>query len=316
VFDPEIVAALEKIYRDVVIWPSTAESASHTGIQQARSELDMLESLILSIEGMTSAQDIFFTVRSRMMKSISSCSINIEQGEREGVPVVFGGKVIATIIVRPESAAAIDEDDMRLVHLVAAKIAPMVNNALAIEEARREATLDKLTGLPNRRAFEMMSASLNQQHFSIVLIDLNSFKAVNDNFGHNAGDATLIRVAAHLRAAFHDARLTCRLGGDEFLVLSFAGVRALRSQIRRFRKMVAWDPAHDAYRKLRFGVSCGLASIPLDAEHIEQAMQCADERMYAIKTRLKGAAGRHSAIVSLQRKKRHADRLREFSRVK
>jgi diguanylate cyclase (GGDEF)-like protein/putative nucleotidyltransferase with HDIG domain len=312
-FDPEIVAVWEKIYRDVVVWPSNAESASHTGIQQARSELDMLESLALSIEGMTSVQDIFFTVRSRLMKCVPSCTVTIEIGERDGVPVVFGGKAIATVTVRRQDEAAINEEELRLVHAVAAKIAPMVHNAMAIEEARREATLDKLTGLPNRRAFEMLSASLNRQHFSIVLIDLNSFKAVNDNFGHNAGDATLIRIAAHLRAAFHDARLTCRLGGDEFLVLSFAGVRALRSQIRRFRQMVVWDPAHDAYRQLRFGVSCGLASIPRDAENIEQAMQCADERMYAIKTRLKG--GRDSAVVAMQRKStRHAVRLREFNR--
>jgi diguanylate cyclase (GGDEF)-like protein len=145
----------------------------------------------------------------------------------------------------------------------------------------------------------MMATSLSRQHFSIVLIDVNCFKSVNDNFGHNAGDATLIRIAAHLRAAFHDAQLTCRLGGDEFLVVSFAGVRSLRSQIRRFRHMVAWDPAHEAYRTLLFGVACGLASIPADGASIEQAIQRADERMYAIKTRFKQLCSR--AMQSEQR---------------
>ena len=291
-FDPEIVQVFERIYKDAVVWPSHTQSDSHTGIQQAQSELKMLEALEQSIEGVNSVQEIFFTVRARIIRCVPGCEITMERGERAGVPVVFGGRVIATICVhRPKSN--LNEDEWRLVHAVASTIAPMLNNAMAIEEARREATIDNLTGLPNRRGFEMMSASLDRQHFSIVMIDLNCFKAVNDNFGHGAGDATLIRIAAHLRAAFHNAELICRLGGDEFLVLSFAGVRALRSQIRRFRQMVTWDPAHEPYKPLLFGVSCGLSSIPTDGKNIEEAVLCADERMYAIKARFKQRCQRH-----------------------
>jgi diguanylate cyclase (GGDEF)-like protein/putative nucleotidyltransferase with HDIG domain len=292
-FDPEIVAVWEPICSDLVVWPSSSALGAHTGIQQATSELKILESLSQSIEGLTSVHEILFAVRAHVTKSVRGCTATIERGERQGIPVVFAGKVIATICVdRP--GFPLDEDELRMVNAVAAKVAPALNNAMAIEAARREATVDKLTGLTNRRAFEMMSASLDRQHYSIVLIDLNSFKAVNDNFGHTSGDATLIRVATHLRVAFQDAQLTCRLGGDEFLVLTFASARILRTQIRRFRQMVAWDPAHEPYRKLRFGASCGVASIPVDAKTIEQAMQHADERMYAIKTRYKQFAGHRS----------------------
>ena len=123
--------------------------------------------------------------------------------------------------------------------------------------------------------------------FSIVLIDVNSFKAVNDNFGHQAGDAALMRIAAHLNAAFADARMICRMGGDEFLVVTFANRQALPRQIRNFRRLVTSDPAHEAYRKMHFGVSCGIANVPADAGTIERAMERADERMYAVKTRFK-----------------------------
>jgi diguanylate cyclase (GGDEF)-like protein/putative nucleotidyltransferase with HDIG domain len=160
-------------------------------------------------------------------------------------------------------------------------------NAAALETARREATLDKLTGLGNRRAFEKMSMSLGNDSFSVVLIDINSFKQVNDNFGHQAGDAALVRIATHLRSAFHDAEMICRLGGDEFLVLSFTQRQNLRMQIRTFRRIVVWDPAHEPYKKMFFGVSCGLASVPSDADTIDQAVQRADERMYAVKARYK-----------------------------
>jgi diguanylate cyclase (GGDEF)-like protein/putative nucleotidyltransferase with HDIG domain len=159
-------------------------------------------------------------------------------------------------------------------------------NVMELETARREATSDKLTGLANRRAFEKMSQSL-EAPFSIVLIDINAFKAVNDNFGHQAGDAALVRIAAHLHSAFHDAALICRLGGDEFLVLSFAERRNLRMQIRTFRRIMVWDPAHEPYKKMLFGVSCGLASVPEDAGTIEHAVNLADERMYAVKSRFK-----------------------------
>jgi hypothetical protein len=63
-------------------------------------------------------------------------------------------------------------------------------------------------------------------------------------------------------------------------------------QVRNFRRMVVWDPAHESYRRFLFGVSCGLSTVPCDAPDLEQAMKSADERMYAVKTRYKQMASR------------------------
>jgi diguanylate cyclase (GGDEF)-like protein len=115
---------------------------------------------------------------------------------------------------------------------------------------------------------------------------------VNDNFGHHAGDAALIRISAHLQSAFTDAELICRLGGDEFLVLTFADQRTLRMQIRTFRRTVASDPEHARYKNLFFGVSCGTARVTAGIS-IQRALQQADERMYAFKTRCKQLAARY-----------------------
>jgi diguanylate cyclase (GGDEF)-like protein/putative nucleotidyltransferase with HDIG domain len=294
-FDPEIVSVWESIHREVVAWSSAASSSAYSGIQQATSELKILDSLARSIEGITAVGEITLAVCAHLTRSIPGCTAAVEPGEHAGIPVVFGEEVIATICVhRPETP--LNEDEKRLVSVVADKIAGTLSNAMALETARREAAVDKLTGLANRRAFEMAAASLDGEDFSVVLIDVNSFKAVNDTFGHSAGDATLIRIGAHLRAAFHDAHLTCRLGGDEFLVLSFAKPQTLRSQIRHFRQMVRWDPAHEPYKKMLFGVSCGAARVPGDSMDIKDAMQLADERMYAIKTRFKQFASRAMAV--------------------
>lgn len=289
-FDPAVVKVWESIYREVVAWSSATSTAVYTEIHQATSELKLLESLTHSIEGITAVGEIALAVCAHLSKTIPRCSASLAPGEAEGIPVVFGDKVIATISVgRPE--VALNEDELRLIQVVAEKIAPALSNALALETARREATVDKLTGLANRRAFEMFSGSLGQD-YSIVLIDVNGFKGVNDNFGHTAGDAALVRIGAHLRASFADSQLTCRLGGDEFLVLSPVDPKVLHMQIRNFRRKVVWDPAHEAYRKLLFGVSCGLANVPRDAFDLEQAMRRADERMYALKARYKQLAGR------------------------
>ena len=95
----------------------------------------------------------------------------------------------------------------------------------AMENLRRQAETDPLTGLANRSVFqaryrEVVGDSLNHGFASaLVLIDLDRFKDLNDTFGHPAGDACLCEVARRLGRAFHDAGLVARLGGDEFAII-------------------------------------------------------------------------------------------------
>src|SRR5262249_16064862 len=243
-----------------------------------------------TVSQFTTVDDIAAALRSLVESSIPHTRVTLKPGQHNGTPVTFGEQVIATIIVEHLKGSPTD-DEVRLVTAAAEKLAGPLNKVLALENARREATVDKLTGLPNRRAFEELGERLPGKHFSVVLADVNAFKAVNDTFGHQAGDSALIRIGAHLQASFADSALICRLGGDEFLVVSDEPRIVLRQQIRNFRKLVVSDPSHEAYRKMRFGVSCGLASVPADAANIEQAMKLADERMYAVKVRFKKWAG-------------------------
>ncbi|HYR44977.1 MAG TPA: HD domain-containing phosphohydrolase [Terriglobia bacterium] len=295
-FDPEIVRVWESIYRAVVTWSTTASSTAYTDIQRATSEIKILEELTQSLAKVTTFEEVGNIVAELVKKRFPDCSAELKPGEHDGVPVVFEGKVIATICVGRRGTLFTD-DEIGMVRAIAENIAGTLSKAMALEIARIEATIDKLTGLANRRAFEMAAVSLDHESVSIVLIDVNAFKGVNDTFGHKAGDAVLMRIGAHMRAAFQDAELTCRLGGDEFVVLSHVDNRTLRMQIRNFRRMVVWDPAHEPYKKMMFGVSCGLAAIPADGQDIEQAMHCADERMYAVKARFKQFACRATAVV-------------------
>ncbi len=290
-FDPQIAAVWDSICRDIVMeTPWHPPAAAYTKIRHATSELKILESLAQSLSNLTTVEDIASEVASLLSECIPGCAPRLKSGQHEGVPVTFDGEVIGAIVVN-QSHEPLSEDEVRLVAAIADTISGALNKAQALEAARRDAAVDKLTGLSNRRALELIAGSLPDE-FSIILIDVNSFKAVNDNFGHQAGDAALVRIAAHLNAAFEGARMICRLGGDEFFVLSVAERRTLRSQIRNFRRLVTSDPAHEPYRKMLFGVSCGFAAVPAEADTIEHAMERADERMYAIKTRFKRFASR------------------------
>ena len=287
-FDPDVVRAWESIYRGVVSWnPAVPSSRGYTQIQRATSEIKILESLASFTAGVTGVAEIIAGVCALLKSFFPGCKATIQVGEHDdGIPVRFGGSVIATIsLYRP--GELLTEDETRLLTAIAEKISGALSNAIALEAAKRQATVDQLTGLANRHAFERISESLRGQRLSIVVADVDGFKAVNDNFGHQAGDATLVRIGAHLRDAFDHARLLCRLGGDEFLVVSTADTRTLRRQIRNFRRMILWDPAHEPYKKLLFGVSCGLATLPADGKSVEQAIQRADQRMYAVKIRFK-----------------------------
>jgi diguanylate cyclase (GGDEF)-like protein len=145
---------------------------------------------------------------------------------------------------------------------------------------------DALTGLANRRQFEsrLKIACQHSVDFAILYIDLDKFKAVNDTFGHAAGDALLQAVAARLRAAVRSTDLAARLGGDEFAVLQSAPVnedsaRTLASRINEDMAAVFEIEGHP----LRIGASIGIRLATDSAKDAAELLSGADSALYAVK---------------------------------
>jgi diguanylate cyclase (GGDEF)-like protein len=116
---------------------------------------------------------------------------------------------------------------------------------------------------------------------AIALVDLDHFKAVNDDFGHQAGDATLRGVARALRSELRDADHVGRLGGEEFLaILPDTGPQEAVAVAERIRERIAAMP-----RKVDRAVtaSVGVAAMPGDATGVDQLMGAADRALYAAK---------------------------------
>lgn len=154
----------------------------------------------------------------------------------------------------------------------------------ALFSARREATLaqlDDLTGLPNRRQLgRWLSGALDEPgDLSVILLDLDHFKRVNDTFGHEAGDEVLRQVAGVLRRSVRRGDQVGRWGGEEFLMLVRGDVEDAQAVTQRLRAQLEAAPAKQSGRVT---VSCGVAQArPGETPH--ELLRRADEALYAAK---------------------------------
>jgi diguanylate cyclase (GGDEF)-like protein/PAS domain S-box-containing protein len=165
------------------------------------------------------------------------------------------------------------------------------------EQLRHQAFSDSLTGLANhRRLFDVLQAEISrtkrtEREFSLLLMDLDGLKIINDRFGHLVGDRALCRLAHVLTDCCRSVDTAARQGGDEFaLVLPETGVAAATLVARRVCDLLAKDAEQPA-----LSVSVGMASYPKDAETIGSLLYAADRALYAMKAERSktAAAGQH-----------------------
>ncbi|MGX5655912.1 diguanylate cyclase domain-containing protein [Geodermatophilus nigrescens] len=154
-------------------------------------------------------------------------------------------------------------------------------------QVRRQAVTDPLTGLANRSAlFAVLAARLHVETgdgCSLVFCDLDGFKAVNDRFGHAAGDRLLVAVAGRLRELTGPDDVVARLGGDEFVVVS-RGLDAERAAERARRiEAAVREPLDVAGEAVRIGVSTGTATGG-PGDDPDSVMNRADMAMYGVKS--------------------------------
>ena len=158
------------------------------------------------------------------------------------------------------------------------------------EELRRLAVTDPLTGAFNRRRFrqraqeEIDRSRRYQTALTLLMIDIDHFKAVNDTFGHDAGDAVLQGMVAECQKRLRGSDIFCRLGGEEFAaILTHTAPDQGRTAAERLRKALKALVVDTAKGTVRFTVSIGVASMTDQPASLEEIMKKADDALYAAK---------------------------------
>ncbi len=179
---------------------------------------------------------------------------------------------------------------------VADRTAELVMSHRQLEEI---AYFDALTNMPNRRMFleefrKRLTGAGPSDPFTLLLIDLDFFKGVNDRFGHDAGDAVLLAIASRLKAEVRNTDCVARLGGDEFAVLLFAPVEAagIEAICTRILASVA-VPIRYKHMTLQVGCSIGIARYPADGKTQESLYKSADTALYEAKHTSRNAFSWH-----------------------
>ena len=142
-----------------------------------------------------------------------------------GLPLKYGGKVLGVMNISWPTPRQFDQQELHAMELLADQAAIAVENARLHTIVQNEALTDPLTGLPNRRALDLRLAeeirrSARYGHnFSVLMVDLDDFKRINDTHGHMVGDAALRAIAHCLHRSVRDTDFMARIGGDEFVFI-------------------------------------------------------------------------------------------------
>ncbi len=210
-----------------------------------------------------------------------------ESASATALPIFYADQLHGVLYVESEQARDFSDEDMMLLRTLADLVAGAVHNALTFQKAQEQAITDGLTGVKTHRFFmEALSAEWKRstragRSFSLVLMDLDRFKFVNDFYGHLEGDLVLQRVGHILETNCRRSDVVARYGGDEFVVLmpetNMEHARQLASKLR------GWISADPLLREKNITASFGIASFPLHGSSPQELIQVADASMYLSK---------------------------------
>lgn len=207
------------------------------------------------------------------------------------VPIKIRDRVLGVLNVESDKTDAFDVDEALLLQALASQLAVALELNRARAELDRLTITDPLTGVYNRRYLDRVlptekdRAERFERPFALLMLDLDDFKRVNDQYGHRQGDQILVAFAQSLQRNVRSIDAVIRYGGDEFLVVlletDLEGAEKAARRIRR-RVMETLETSPAVPTDARIGVSVGL-SVRNPGENVDEKLAEADHRMYSEK---------------------------------
>jgi diguanylate cyclase (GGDEF)-like protein len=204
------------------------------------------------------------------------------------VPLIFFGEKLGVLALDSARKNAFDAEDKQPLESVADMCAAAIQNASNFDRMKQLAYVDGLTGMHNRRFFEMRiveeleRAGRFQGRMSVIMVDIDNFKKLNDEFGHLLGDEILRSVSSVLKQQLRKMDMVCRYGGDEFAILvpETTGDNALRVA-EKLRRQIETHDFPGVPRPVT--ISCGVADYPTHGVTRDEVVAAADSALYTAK---------------------------------
>ena len=222
----------------------------------------------------------------------NSCDVITNKQVWVGVPLKIENKIIGSMILQSYIDPNLySKKDIKLMQFVSQQIATAIERKQAEEKLKFLSLYDSLTKLPNRVLFydrikqEIAYARRERKKFSVMFLDLDNFKLVNDKFGHDAGDELLQETAKRFNNLLRESDTICRLGGDEFIILLPRLKHPRKNTEDVARKIVHSldEPFLIKDNQIYVNTSIGIALYPDDGEEGEILIKSADKAMYTAK---------------------------------
>ncbi len=203
------------------------------------------------------------------------------------IPITYGETLLGVLNVESRNEDAFSPEDVLIMNTLADLLATALHNSFVFQKLQQQSITDGLTGIKTRRFFwealssEWKRASRSGRPFSVVLVDLDKFKEVNDTLGHLEGDLVLARVGRLLEQKCRQSNVVARYGGDEFIILMpETGVEQAQVLAERLRLWLSTDPMLQEHS---ITGSFGVASFPVHGFTAEEIIRVADAGMYVSK---------------------------------
>lgn len=213
-----------------------------------------------------------------------------------GIPLKVGETVVGVMNLSRSTVGGFSSSELRLLSLLSDQAAVAISNASLHQMISRQAYSDTLTGLPNRRALderleeEVLAARRNNYSFAVIMMDLDGFKAVNDTYGHSVGDDVLRLVFGQMARGVRTTDFLARYGGDELtLILSqteWSSAKIVTEKILEGMKRLKFRLPDG--RRLKLGISGGIALYPVHARSGPDLLRAADAALYHAKKYQRG----------------------------